>query len=50
MTQKQRTGQSAPATRLAKPYAFVPSDADADVVNEPQYTDVPQRLGVKKAA
>jgi hypothetical protein len=37
---------------LAKPYAFVPSGAaiDTDVANEPQYTDVPERLGVKQAA
>ncbi|UVC17902.1 hypothetical protein IHQ72_12875 [Mesorhizobium onobrychidis] len=37
---------------LAKPYPFVPSgaDIDADVANEQQFTDVPERLGVKKAA
>ena len=37
---------------LAKPYEFVPSgaDIDADVANEPQFTDVPERLGVKKKA
>jgi len=37
---------------LAKPYAFVPSGAaiDTDAVSEPQYTDVPARLGVKMAA
>lgn len=37
---------------LAKPYAFVRSGAaiDTDVVGEPQYTDIPERLGVKKAA
>ena len=37
---------------LAKPYEFVRSGAaiDTDVVNEPQYTNVPERLGVKKAA
>ena len=36
---------------LAKPYPFVPSgaDIDADVANEQQFTDVPERLGVKKA-
>jgi hypothetical protein len=35
---------------LAKPYPFVPSgaDIDADVANEQQFTDVPERLGVKK--
>ena len=35
---------------LAKPYPFVPSgaDIDADVADEPQFTDVPERLGVKK--
>ena len=37
---------------LAKPYPFVPSgaDIDADVGNEQQFTDLPERLGVKKAA
>ena len=37
---------------LAKPYEFVRSGAaiDTDAVDEPQYTDVPERLGVKKAA
>ena len=36
---------------LAKPYPFVPSgaDIDADVANEQQFTDVPERLGVKKS-
>jgi hypothetical protein len=36
---------------LAKPYAFVRSGAaiDTDVAHEPQYTDVPERLGVKRA-
>lgn len=36
---------------LAKPYSFVPSgaDIDADVANEQQFTDVPERLGVSKA-
>jgi hypothetical protein len=35
---------------LAKPYPFVTSGAaiDTDVAKEPQYTDVPERLGVKK--
>jgi hypothetical protein len=35
---------------LAKPYEFVRSgaDIDADVANEWQFTDVPERLGVKK--
>jgi hypothetical protein len=34
---------------LAKPYAFIPSGAaiDTDVANEWQYTDLPERLGVK---
>ena len=33
---------------LAKPYPFVQSgaDIDADVAKEPQFTDVPERLGV----
>ena len=37
---------------LAKPYEFVRSGAaiDTDLANEPQFTNVPQRLGVKKAA
>ena len=37
---------------LAKPYEFVPSgaDIDADVADEQQFTDVPERLGVKDAA
>ena len=37
---------------LAKPYEFVRSGAaiDTDAVDEPQYTDVPERLGVKQAA
>jgi hypothetical protein len=37
---------------LAKPYEFVPSGAalDTDVANEWQFTDVPERLGVKRAA
>ena len=37
---------------LAKPYEFVQSgaDIDTDVANQPQFTDVPERLGVKKAA
>ena len=37
---------------LAKPYEFVRSgaDIDADVANEWQFTDVPERLGVKEAA
>jgi len=37
---------------LAKPYPFVPSAAaiDTDVAALPQFTDVAQRLGVKKAA
>ena len=37
---------------LAKPYEFVRSgaDIDADVANESQFTDVPERLGVKKTA
>ena len=37
---------------LAKPYQFVPSgaDIDADVANERQFTDVPERLSVKKKA
>jgi hypothetical protein len=37
---------------LAKPYEFVRSGAaiDTDVVSEPQYTNVPERLGVTKAA
>ena len=37
---------------LAKPYDFVRSgaDIDTDVANQPQFTDVPERLGVKKAA
>jgi len=37
---------------LAKPYEFVQSgaDIDTDVANEWQFTDVPERLGVKKAA
>lgn len=36
---------------LAKPYEFVRSGAavDTDVANEPQFTDVPERLGVKVA-
>jgi hypothetical protein len=36
---------------LAKPYPFVPSGAglDTDVAKEPQYTDVPERLGVSGA-
>jgi hypothetical protein len=39
-------------SELAKPYPFVRSgaDTDADVANEPQFTDVPERLGVKRAA
>ena len=39
-------------SELAKPYEFVPSaaDIDTDVANEPQFTDVPERLGVKKKA
>ena len=39
-------------SELAKPYEFVRSGAaiDTDVANEWQYTDVPERLGVKKAA
>jgi hypothetical protein len=39
-------------SELAKPYPFVPSgaDIDADVANQQQYTDVPERLGLKKAA
>ena len=37
---------------LAKPYPFVQSgaDIDADVAKEPQFTDVPERLGVTVAA
>ena len=37
---------------LAKPYEFVRSGAaiDTDVANEWQFTDVPERLGVKRAA
>jgi hypothetical protein len=37
---------------LAKPYPFVRSgaDIDADVAREPQFPDVPERLGLKKAA
>jgi hypothetical protein len=37
-------------SELAKPYPFVPSGAaiDTDVAKEWQYTDVPERLGVKK--
>jgi hypothetical protein len=36
-------------SELGKPYEFVPSAAaiDTDVANEWQFTDVPQRLGVK---
>jgi hypothetical protein len=39
-------------SELAKPYEHVPSGAaiDTEVGKEPQYTDVPERLGVKKAA
>ena len=39
-------------SELAKPYPFVRSgaDVDTDVAKQPQFTDVPQRLGVKKAA
>lgn len=39
-------------SELAKPYEFIQSgaDIDTDVANEWQYTDVPERLGVKKAA
>jgi hypothetical protein len=39
-------------SELAKPYPFVPSGAaiDTDVANEQQYTDVAERLGVKKQA
>ena len=39
-------------SELAKPYEFVRSgaDIDTDVANEWQFTDVPERLGVKKAA
>ena len=35
---------------LAKPYDFVPSSAaiDTDVANEWQFTDVPERLGVRR--
>ena len=38
-------------SELAKPYEFVRSgaDIDSDVANQPQFTDVPERLGVKKA-
>jgi hypothetical protein len=37
-------------SELAKPYPFVPSAAaiDTDVANELQFTDVPERLGVKR--
>ena len=37
---------------LAKPYEFVQSGAavDTDVANEPQFTNVPERLGLKEAA
>ena len=37
-------------SELAKPYEFIQSGAaiDTDVANQPQYTDVPERLGVKK--
>ena len=39
-------------SELAKPYEFVRSSAaiDTDVAKEPQYTDVPERLGVTTAA
>ncbi|RUW86123.1 hypothetical protein [Mesorhizobium sp. M1E.F.Ca.ET.063.01.1.1] len=39
-------------SELAKPYEHVRSAAaiDTDVAHQPQYTDVPERLGVKKAA
>ncbi len=39
-------------SELAKPYEHVRSAAaiDTDVAKEPQFTDVPERLGVKKAA
>ena len=39
-------------SELAKPYEFVVSGAaiDTDVANEPQYTDVPERLGVMETA
>ncbi len=39
-------------SELAKPYEFVRSGAaiDTDVAKESQFTDVPERLGVKKAA
>jgi hypothetical protein len=38
-------------SELAKPYEFVQSGAavDADAANEPQFTDLPERLGVKVA-
>lgn len=37
-------------SELSKPYEFVPSGAaiDTDVANQPQFTDVPERLGVRK--
>jgi hypothetical protein len=37
-------------SELSKPYEFVPSGAaiDTDVANQPQFTDVPERLGVQK--
>ena len=39
-------------SELAKPYEFVPSAAaiDTDVANEWQFNNVPERLGLKKAA
>jgi hypothetical protein len=39
-------------SELAQPYEHVRSAAaiDTDVANQPQYTDVPERLGVKPAA
>jgi hypothetical protein len=39
-------------SELAKPYEHVRSgaDIDTDVGKEPQFTDVPERLGVQKAA
>jgi hypothetical protein len=39
-------------SELAKPFAHVRSAAaiDTDVGNQPQFTDVPERLGIKKKA
>ena len=39
-------------SELAKPFEYVRSAAaiDTEVAKEPQFTDVPERLGVKKKA